>query len=97
MMMQDNNPETLLNQRLWSAAAAGDSKTIRMLAMGGVDIDVRNEDGFTAFNIATQHGHSDTAMTILAVREMQYARKIGVEPAEFFQTDDQKSAARKSA
>lgn len=73
-----------LQQKLWAAAAAGDCGAIRVLAVEGVDIDARNEDGFTAFNLATQRGHANAAMTILAAREMQFARRLGQDPAEFF-------------
>lgn len=90
---QNVNQEELQN-RLWIAAAAGDCKTIRVLAMSGVDMDARNEDGFTAFNVATQHGHSDAATTILAAREMQFAQNLGEDPAEFYQV---KAGEKKSA
>ncbi|PJB71619.1 MAG: ankyrin repeat domain-containing protein [Alphaproteobacteria bacterium CG_4_9_14_3_um_filter_47_13] len=82
--MQDNRTNELAKSRLWRAAEVGDCKTIRLLAMEGIDIDARNEDGFTAFNIATQNNHSDAAMTILAAREMQFAQDLGEEPAAFY-------------
>ncbi len=90
---QDVNQKELQN-RLWIAAANGDCKTIRVLTMSGVDIDARNAEGFTAFNVATQHGHSEAATTILAAREMQFAQKLGEDPAEFYQvkTEGQKRA-----
>lgn len=96
-MEQSVLPPETMNQKLWEAAKAGDTKLIRILAMAGVDIDVRNENGFTAFNIATQHGHSDAAMTILAAREMQYARTIGVDPVEFLQVGQAEDADKKTA
>ena len=73
-----------MQQNLWAAAAAGDCAAIRMLAMGGVDIDARNDEGFTAFNIATMKGHTDAAMTILAAREFKYARQLGMTAEEYF-------------
>ncbi len=76
-----------VQQWLWKAAREGDCEKIRILAVHGVDIDARNEDGFTAFNIATEHGHADAAMTILAAREMNYARSIGEDPAAFYGLD----------
>ncbi len=84
-----------LEEKLWKAAARGDCQTIRMLAVTGVDIDARNEDGFTAFNIATQNGHSEAATTILAAREMQYARSIGVDPAELYGSKNSKDIQNK--
>ena len=68
----------LLNQ-LWEAAAAGDNATVRILAMNGVDLDARNDDDCTAFNLATRYNHPDTAKTILAAREFQYLQKVGIE------------------
>ncbi len=82
-----------MHEQLWVAAASGDCGAIRVLAMSGVDIDARNEDGFTAFNIATRHGHSDAAMTILAVREVRFAKTLGEDPATFFETDTAKKTA----
>ena len=72
-----NNAE--LQKRLWEAARLGDITTIRMLAMSGqVDVNAKNEDGFDAFNLATQAGKAEAATTILAAREVQYMREIGM-------------------
>lgn len=95
--MQDNHQQSEMQNRLWNAAKAGDCKTIRMLAMGGVDIDARNEEGFTAFNLATAAGHSEAAMALLAAREMQYARHIGVDPAEFYKVEKKPDSKKKRA
>jgi ankyrin repeat protein len=83
-----------MHETLWRAAAKGDCATIRMLAVNGVDIDAPNDEGFTAFNIATQNGHHEAATTILAAREMAYARQLGETPEEFFGQD---KAGKKSA
>ena len=70
-----------LQQKLWSAAAAGDCATIRMLAMSGeVDVTAKNEDGFDAFNLATQAGKAEAATVILAAREVQQMRALGLIP-----------------
>lgn len=82
--MTDNVNAIKLQEKLWRAAERGDAMTVRTLFIEGVDFDARNEDGFTAFNLATQNGHHEVAMTILAAREMQYAQKIGQDPAEFY-------------
>ncbi len=66
-------------QQLWEAAMKGDSATIRALAAAGVDLDALNEEGLTAFALATQHSQADTAMTILALREAQYMTKVSVD------------------
>lgn len=68
-------------EQLWAAAGTGDSATIRALAMEGVDVDARNPDGFTAYNLATQNGHHNTALTILAFRKMKYFGTPGLAPA----------------
>lgn len=67
-----------LQAMLWAAAATGDSGMVRRLALVGVDMDARNNEGFTAFNIATMKGHADTAKTILAVREFRYTQGLGM-------------------
>jgi ankyrin repeat protein len=65
----DANQQKRLQKMLWSAAAAGDCAMVRKLAMAGVDFDARDEDGFSAFNIATMKGRVQTARTILAVKD----------------------------
>jgi ankyrin repeat protein len=59
-------------EKLWLAARTGDDATIRQLAAAGVDLDTRDPEDRTAFNIATQHGLHRTAQTILDARRMQY-------------------------
>ncbi len=87
-----------LQQKLWAAAAAGDCATIRVLAMSGeVDISYKNEDGFNAFNLATQAGKAEAATVILAAREVQQMRALGLMPDEKIHLgadadDDQKTA-----
>lgn len=86
-----------MQQQLWAAAAAGDSAAVRMLAMGGVDLEARNEEGFTAFNIATMKGHTDTAMTILAAREFKYAQHLGMSAEEYFNAPGTRAELARSA
>lgn len=70
--------QAILQQRLWDAAARGESDTVRMLAArAAVDLDARNEDGFTAYNLATQKGHFNTALIILAARNAVYEARLG--------------------
>lgn len=78
-MIAQNN-KSMLQQKLWDAAARGDSGAVRVLVLNGVDIDARNEDGFTAYSLATQNGHFNTALTILAARNMAYEAKLGFTP-----------------
>jgi len=88
-----NTNENKLHEKLWDAAARGDNEAIRMLVMNGVDLEARNEDGFTAYNLATQQGHVNTALTILAARNMAYETKLGFTPANSLEF----STRRKSA
>ena len=89
--------DSLMQHKLWEAAARGDSAMIRILAMGGVDIDAPNEEGFNAFSLATQNNHADAAMTILAAREMQFLRNIGADVQVKPGANDADAAAKKTA
>lgn len=71
-----------MQERLWAAAKQGDCGIIRQLVMKGVDIEAKDRLGRTAFNIATQYGHSNAAMTILAAKELKYMMELGLEPKE---------------
>ena len=70
--MSSQNDRLTMEEKLFEAAMRGDSATIRVLAMSGVDVDARNAEGFTAFSLATSKGHHNTALTILAARQMKY-------------------------
>lgn len=70
---------TTAQQRLFDAARKGDKATIRSLVFDeNVFFEARDEQGRTAFNIATQFGHADAAQTILAARESRYLRDLGM-------------------
>jgi hypothetical protein len=77
MMTLTRDPALL--DSLWSAASTGDSATIRVLALKGVDLDARDGNNFTAYHLARLHNHASTAKAIQAAREYQYLRKIGIE------------------
>jgi hypothetical protein len=79
MTMTTQSQDKAALDRLWDAAKTGDSATIRVLALGGVDLDARNEDDLTALHLARRHNHPSTVRAILAAREFQYLRKVGVE------------------
>lgn len=64
----------------FKAAEFGDIATIRSLIVEGIDVNVRDPQERTAFNIASQFGHTDVMTTILAARQMDYLRQIGVDP-----------------
>lgn len=70
-------------ERLWQAAAKGDKVTIRALVFEDVDFDARDDEDRTAFNIATQHGHSDAAKTLLAAKQMKAMQLMGLVSPEF--------------
>ncbi len=80
-MGNNNGTSHTLEQQLWDAAGRGDSATVRMLVLKGVDLNARNEDGFTAYNLATQKGHVNTALTILAARNVAYETRLGFTPS----------------
>ncbi|MBI2233910.1 MAG: ankyrin repeat domain-containing protein [Micavibrio aeruginosavorus] len=75
--------DTIAQKRLFTAAATGDKATIRALVFEDVDFDARDEEDRTAFNIATQYGHVDTAKTILAARQMKAMQVMGLTSPQF--------------
>lgn len=85
-MTDDKSIKAELQEKLWEAAKAGDCGIIRNLVMKGADIDMKDKFGRTAFNMATQYGHSNAAMTILAAKELKYMMDLGIEPEEIRKT-----------
>lgn len=82
-------------KKLFEAARTGDKATIRSLVFDDtVHFEARDEQGRTAFNIATQFGHADAAQTILAARESRYLRDLGMLSP---QATDGKERAEKAA
>lgn len=81
-MAEKKDIQDALQEKLWAAAEQGDCGAIRRLVMKGVDIEAKDKLGRTAFNIATQYGHSNAAMTILAAKELKYIMALGFEPEE---------------
>lgn len=82
-----------LNEQLREAARAGDCYKIRLLVMGGADVDDRDEDGWTAFNIATATGHTEAATTLLAARQLSYIRQLGVDAQDFYEAPARRRVA----
>src|SRR5690606_13622410 len=83
--------ESKMQIALWQAAMAGDCYAIRMLVMEGVDLEARDAQGRTAFNIATQYNQQNALKTLLAAREMKRMAKIGDLPdSNFFRKFAQK-------
>lgn len=67
-------------QNWFQAAKEGDIATIRALIVAGVDINARDDQERTAFNIASQFKHTDIMTTILAARQMSFLKQIGLDP-----------------
>ena len=66
---------------IWfKAAEDGDIGTIRSMIVQGVDVNMRDAQERTALNIASQHFHTDVMTTILAARQMDYLKSIGMDP-----------------
>ncbi len=82
-----------LNEQLRQAARDGDAAKIRLLVMSGADVDARDEEGWTAFNIATAHGHASVATTLLAARQLSYIRHIGIDAQDFYEAPARRRVA----
>lgn len=82
-----------LNEQLREAARSGDCAKIRLLVMSGADVDVRDEEGWTAFNIATAAGQNQAATTLLAARQLSYIRKMGVDAQDFYEAPAKRRVA----
>ena len=65
---------------LWIAAKSGDCGRIRLLVMGGVDLEARDSQGRTALNIATQYNQQGVLKTLLAAKEMRRMAALGELP-----------------
>lgn len=86
--------ETKMQIALWQAAMTGDCYAIRMLVMEGVDLEARDGQGRTAFNIATQYNQQNALKTLLAAREMKRMAKMGDLPdSNFFRKFTQKTGS----
>ena len=79
-----NRDKQEIQERLWRAVEAGDYRAIRTTIMNGADIDARDEQGRTAFQIATQRGDSEAAWILLAARELKFNMQLGMKPEEIF-------------
>ncbi|MDB5490419.1 MAG: hypothetical protein JWO78_268 [Micavibrio sp.] len=85
--------------RLYAAAKAGDKATIRALVFEDVDFGARDEEGRTAFNIATQHNKIDAAQTILAAKQTKDLQRMGLISDGFhggYQGEERRGFGRRS-
>lgn len=60
-----------IQRNLWKAAKEGRTTEIRQMVVQGADVTMRDDQGRTAINIASQYGHAETYRTLMAAREMQ--------------------------
>lgn len=81
----------------FNAAETGDIATIRALIVQGIDIDMRDQQERTALNIASQKSHTDVMTTILAARQMNYLKKIGLDPFAVAATVGDEQVGKRSA
>ena len=65
------NDRANLQNDLWRAAREGRTTEVRKLVVAGADVTLRDDQGRTALNIASQYGHAETYRTLMAAREMQ--------------------------
>lgn len=63
---------------LWQAAKAGDAARIRMLVAEGVDVNVRDKNGWTPLHVATQYGHTEAMRALINARSMQNMHRYGL-------------------
>lgn len=82
-----------LNQQLRMAACVGDCAKIRLLIMSGADVDARDEEGWTAFNLATSSGQAKAATTLLAARQLSYISRMGIDAQDFYEVPANRRAA----
>lgn len=70
-----------LDQDQWFAAAAkGNIGAIRAMIVRGMDIDLRDSEERTAFDIAAQNSDTDLMTAILAGRKMRRLQQWGIDP-----------------
>lgn len=72
--------EGLKEKALWMAAKNGDCYAIRVLVMGGVDLEARDAQGRTAVHIAAQYNQKDALKTLMAAKEMRRMSAYGELP-----------------
>ncbi len=84
---------TNTTDNLWfQAAAMGDIGAVRSMIVDGINVNMRDEQGRTAFHIASERGYTDVMTTILAAKKMDYLRQMGIDPYAMPTVDDQSIA-----
>ena len=66
----------------FTAVAQDDMAAVREMIVMGADMDVRDELGRNAFQVASQYGYTDMMVTILAAKQMLYFKQM--EPVQTF-------------
>lgn len=63
------------------ASGNGDTKTVKALLAQGVDVNAKDNDGFTALMFAAAEGHTETVKAFLAAgADVSYKDPEGVQP-----------------
>lgn len=78
MVSNAQKHDTVKTDALWTAAREGDAARIRHLIAEGVDVNVRNKDGWTPLHIATQYGHTEAMRTLISGKTMQNMSRAGL-------------------
>jgi ankyrin repeat protein len=74
---------------IWfQAAETGDLATLRAMIVDGFNVETRDDQERTAFHIASQNSQTDVMTTLLAARQMNYLRRLGVDPFSVPLSDD---------
>jgi ankyrin repeat protein len=81
---EKNNKQAMKHKALWMAAQKGDCYALRLLVVDGVDLDMRDDQGRTALNIATQYNQTQAIKTLMAAKEMQRMARLGDLPNSAF-------------
>jgi hypothetical protein len=89
-----------VQEKLWRCVESGNYKGIRQAIMSGADVDAKDEQGRTAFQIATQRADTEAAWIILAARDLKFKVALGLDlediPGEHEVRDDRASNLKQS-
>ena len=84
-------------ERLWDAAVAGNCAEIRRSVISGADINMVDEEGRSAFQMASQCNQVDAMRTILAVKELIDMEKMGFSKDEMYSVNSEEKIQTEEA
>lgn len=87
--MINNNDKDFQQKRLWNASEVGDCGEIRRSVINGADLDMLDENGRMAFQIASQNQKIDAMKTILAAKEMLDHERMGIVNSKVSSLDEE--------